>query len=191
MKKGTKKTELAPLLGEAAQDRRRVRECLTELGWPQARLAKEANLSLIMVRSFLNGTRNLSLAAGRRVLSAIGKGYEEKRVIEEALQVAASDLEKKAPSPEDAARMYPNILAFMNLKHSAMSSASEDLAVAHKRIEELENELSEEEKRYLELAKTYFTQRDKITRLEERVEQLQKQLRDAGLEPTDLELTDY
>src|SRR5215469_9318550 len=114
MKKQTKKSEW-PLLGEVAQDRSRIRQCLAELGWSQERLARESNLSPIMVRSFLNEKRNLSLAASERVLSALNQGYDEKRAIEEALQRVASDVQNKALSPETAERIRAGTNRFLEM----------------------------------------------------------------------------
>ena len=93
-KRTTKKESQVDVIGAKPDDVTRVRQCLKELGRSQAWLAKEAGLSLIMVNSFLNGKKNLSSAAGDRIMLVINAAFSEKKVA--GLDEKVTDLEKDA-----------------------------------------------------------------------------------------------
>jgi hypothetical protein len=78
MKKRATKAASVDVLGNLPDDAIRVRQCLKELGKSQTWLAQEANLSLIMVNSFLNGRKKLSPSASERVARVINAGFDQK-----------------------------------------------------------------------------------------------------------------
>jgi transcriptional regulator with XRE-family HTH domain len=79
MKKRATKAVPVDVLGNLSDDAVRVRQCLNELGWSQARLADKVGLSLVMISAFLNGKKRLSPAASDRVMTEIAAGFDDKK----------------------------------------------------------------------------------------------------------------
>jgi hypothetical protein len=135
MKKRTTKKEAAvEVLGSLPDDAARVRQCLKDLGRPQAWLAKEAGLSLIMVNSFLNGKKNLSPAASDRVMAIINAGFSEKRAADSP-RLTSEDAQAQQQSESEIPRSQVNMLEVFDGLSDDVKQDYENIADLRKAID--------------------------------------------------------
>jgi hypothetical protein len=210
-KKTAKAAPKAVVLGALPGDTARVRQSLSELGWPQSRLARESGLSLIMVNSFINGNRRLSFAASDRVLDAIRRGFDKKKADDEARKTIDRDVESKAME-----KVFGDADGLKNLRALAavgelqgpprdpvayrawkarqleLLSASDDLRAERARNAELEKELSAQRVRTTDLEKEISlleriksNSEELVSLYQAQVGRLKQQLLGAGITPND------
>ena len=171
-------------LGFLESDTVTVRRYVHDLGWTAQRLADKAGLSQQMISAFLNGKRKLSSAASDRVLAALQAGFLEKKATDELWQKAARDLDPTDPLfnlkllavPRDPAKYE---------EWKARNAGKQYDYDERARNAELEKELSHLREINSNLEKIKSNSDEIISLYGGYVERLKKQLRDAGITPTD------